>query len=56
MKIYILLEDPSERIIRGVTLNAALANKIMELFPNLVLFIEEYETIEDETLKNLLEI
>ncbi len=54
MKIYIILEDHRERIVRGVTLSPDVANKICKSFSHLGLFIEEYETIEDETLRNFL--
>ena len=54
MKVYIILEDSYERMVRGVTLSRDVADKICKSFHHLGLFIEEYETIEDETLRDFL--
>jgi hypothetical protein len=54
MKIYIIIEGHYDRIIRGITLCKETAEKICEMFSYLGIFIEEYETLEDENLKNLL--
>jgi hypothetical protein len=54
VKIYIILEGGYDRMVRGVTLSPDVAAKICKAFHHLGLFVEEYETIEDETLKNFL--
>lgn len=54
MKIYIILEGHYDRITRGVTLSQTTATRICEMFNHLNLFFEEYETLEDETIKTLL--
>lgn len=56
MKIFIILESHVEREIRGVTVSSELAYKICEMFKEVDLFVEEYETLEDKTLKYLLEV
>lgn len=55
MKIYIILEDSIERIVRGVTLSQGLASKICDIFGHYGVFFEEYETMENEKLIKLLE-
>ena len=54
MKIYIILEGNYDRIIRGATFSHYMASKICESFSHLGLFIEEYETLENEELKKSL--
>lgn len=54
MKIYIILEGNYEREIRGVTLSNKTANQICNLFSHLGLFVEEYETLDDPQIINLL--
>jgi len=56
MKIYIILEGSTDRIIRGVTICPKLAGKICNSFSYLGLFVEEYETLDNEELKTLLEV
>ncbi len=52
MKIFIILESHSERMIRGVTKCPDLAGKICDIFPHLGLYIEEFDIIESfETKK-----
>ncbi len=55
MKIYILIEGKIERIIRGVTLSRDIASNICGDFSYLNLAFEEYETIENVELRNLLD-
>jgi len=54
MKVYIILEDSYERMVRGVTLSPEVAAKVCKSFHHLNLFVEEYETLEDETLRDFL--
>lgn len=54
MKVYIILEGHYDRIIRGATFSHYMASKICESFSHLGLFIEEYETMENEELRDFL--
>ena len=53
MKIFVVLEG-TERMIRCVTLSYETAKKICESFAYLSLYIETYESIEDEKLRDFL--
>jgi hypothetical protein len=48
MKIYVLLESKTERMIRLVTLSESIAKNLCDRFHYLGLFIECYEPIEQE--------
>lgn len=45
MKIYILFEDKTERMIRGVFANQKDPECIKEMFSHMGLFIEEYDVL-----------
>lgn len=48
MKIYVVLEDHTERMIRCVTLSESIAKNLCDRFHYLSLFIECYQPIEQE--------
>ena len=56
MKICVIMEGYTDRMIRGVTACSLLASKVCLMFPHLNLFFEEFETIDDVTLKNFLDV
>ncbi len=48
MKIYVVLESKTERMIRFVTLSKAIAHSMCNAFEHLSLFVEDYNPIEQD--------